>query len=414
MVLTRRSFLQQAGAAALGAGAGMVAAPWSAAADDSTARKLKVTECKTLVVNNVPPYSGMKKWLFVQLFTNEGLIGLGERPAGGMRDPKSQIELIHDTCERYVIGQSPFDIEKIWQHAYAGLHDYRHPSLYGIPALAAIEMACWDLIGKATSQPIYNLLGGKVRDRLWGYSYLDHTGILEHPELAGERAAKLLEQGITATKIDPFPPPAPAPTDFPLEDIRKGARVFRAIRDAVGDKLEIGIGTHGQFTTGSAIRVAGILEEYHPMWFEEPVPPENVEEMAQVAASTKIPIATGERLVTVYEFAALLEKRAARIIQLDVGQCGGILEGKKIAGIAEAHYANIAPHMYCGPVAAAAAVQLDTCTPNFFIQEFNTTSLHSEIFVEPIRYEEGHITPPTGPGLGVEFNEKVLKRQLAT
>lgn len=155
-----------------------------------------------------------------------------------------------------------------------------------------------------------------------------------------------------------------------------------------------------------------MLEEFSPFWFEEPVPPENVDEMARVAAHTSIPIATGERLVTKYEFAELLKKQAAQILQLDVAQCGGILEAKKIAGIAEAHYAMIAPHMACGPIAAAAAVQLDTCSPNFLIQEFNVGPLHSEIFKEPLRFENGYIIPPTGPGLGVELNEEVVAAHL--
>ena len=186
------------------------------------------------------------------------------------------------------------------------------------------------------------------------------------------------------------------------------------MRDAVGDDLEIGIGTHGQFSTAGAIRVAGILEEFDPYFFEEPVAPENVDEMARVAAHTNIPIATGERLVTKFEFAQVLEKQAAQVIQLDVGQCGGILESKKIAGMAETHYAMIAPHMYCGPVAAAAAVQLDTCCSNFLIQEYNTNDLHRDIFVEPIKFENGFIAPPTGPGLGVELDEAVVRRRLSS
>ena len=157
-----------------------------------------------------------------------------------------------------------------------------------------------------------------------------------------------------------------------------------------------------------------VFEQYHPFWFEEPVPPENVDEMARVAAHTSIPIATGERLVTKYEFAELLEKQAAQIIQLDVGQCGGILESKKIASMAEVHYAMIAPHMYVGPVAAAAAVQVDTCSPNFLIQEYNGADLHNDIFVEPVRFEHGFIEPPTTPGLGLELNEEVVQRQLVS
>lgn len=185
------------------------------------------------------------------------------------------------------------------------------------------------------------------------------------------------------------------------------------MRDAVGDELEIGIGTHGQFSTAVAIRVADILEEFDPFFFEEPVPPENVDELARVAAHTNIPIATGERLVNMFEFAEVLEKQAAQIIQLDVGQCGGLLVAKKIAGMAETHYAMIAPHMYCGPVAASAAIQLDTCSPNFLIQEFNTNDLHSDIFVEPIKFENGFIEPPTGPGLGVELDMAVVERHRA-
>lgn len=394
---------------------GLVSSAFSlpALADAAPTGKLKITGCRTILVKNIPPYVGGMHWLFVELQTNEGLVGLGERPTGWMSNLKSQVELIDYLCNRFVIGQSPFDIEKIWQHAYAGAHDYRHPSLYGTPALSAIEMACWDLVGKATGQPIYNLLGGQIHERLRAYSYLPMDDVFETPALAGERAIELVERGITCCKLDPFPSKELWPRDFSLEEIRGAARIFRVIRDAVGDKLEIGIGTHGQFTTASAIRVASLFEEFTPFFFEEPVPPENVDELARVAAHTKIPIATGERLVTKYEFAEVLQKQAAQIIQLDVGQCGGILEAKKIAGMSEAHYATIAPHMYCGPVAVAAAVQLDTCCPNFMIQEYNTTTLHSEIAKEPLRFEKGYIVPPTSPGLGIELNERVLKRQLA-
>ncbi len=374
---------------------------------------MKVTRVKTILLDNVQPYIGHRKWLFVQLTTDEGLVGLGERPTGGVTNLKSQIDLLHDLCERFVIGQSPFNVERIWQDMYTSSHDYRHPSLYSVPALSAIEMACWDLVGKATDQPVYNLLGGQYHDRLRAYAYMNTQGVWEDPELAGRRAEELVRAGNTACKLDPFRPITGPPRDYSLKTIRHVAKIFRAIRNAVGSDLEIGIGTHGQFSTSGAIRVASILEEFDPFWFEEPVPPENVDEMARVAAHTSIPIATGERLVTKFEFSQVLEKQAAQIIQLDVGQCGGILESKKIAGMAEAHYAMIAPHMYCGPVSAAAAVQLDTCSPNLLIQEFNSNSLHSEILREPIDFSNGFITPPSGPGLGIELNDEVVKRQLS-
>ena len=372
---------------------------------------MKVTHVETLLLDNIEPYRGGRKWLFLRLFTDAGIVGLGERPTGHLTNLKSQIALLHDLCERFVVGESPFDVENLWQRMYASNHDYRHPGLDSTPAISAIEMACWDIVGKAVNQPIYNLLGGKCHQRLRAYAYMPAEGIWERPEKAGEVAARLVEEGNSACKLDPFMPYYPLPRDFPLKTIRHAARIFRCIRDAVGDDLEVGIGTHGQFSTAGAIRVAKILEEFDPFWFEEPVPPENVDEMARVAAHTSIPIASGERLVTKYEFAELLEKQAAQIVQLDVGQCGGILESKKIAGMAEAHYAMIAPHMYVGPVAAAAAVQLDTCSPNFLIQEYNGNDLHAEIFVDPIEFNDGFIVPPEGPGLGVELDEKVVARQ---
>jgi len=375
-------------------------------------QKIKMTGMRIMVVDNIPPYAGQRKWLIIQIETNQGIIGLGERPTGGVSNLKPQISLLQDLFERYVLGENPFDIEKLWQKLYASVHDYRHPGLYVTPAISAIEMACWDIIGRVTGQPVYNLLGGRANDQLRAYGYFEPGGAMENPEVAGEQAIKLVEQGITCCKMDPLYKLG-GPYDFSLEKMRKVARIFEEIRKAVGDKLEIGFGGHGQFTTAGAIRFASILEPYNPYFFEEPVHPENTDEMARVASHTNIPIASGERLVTKFEFTELLQKQAAQIIQLDVGQCGGILESKKIAGITEAHYAMIAPHMYCGPIAFAAAVQLDTCSPNFLIQEYNNTDLHSDILVDPIRYENGFITPPTGPGLGVELNEKVLKRQLS-
>ena len=374
---------------------------------------MKVTGIETIVIDNIPPYRGGQQWLFIKLLTDEGLIGLGERPTGHAADLRAQIQLLETMCEEFVVGQSPFDVEKLWQRIYGTRHDYRHPSLFATPAISAIEMALWDLIGKATGQPIYNLLGGQYHDKLRAYAYMPAEGIWENPEKAGEVAAKLVEEGNTACKIDPFMPLFPLPRDIPLKDLKHAARIFRAIRDAVGDELEIGIGTHGQFSTSGAIRAAKVLEEFNPFWFEEPVPPENVDEMARVARQTSIPIATGERLVTKYEFAQVLNKQAAGIIQLDVGQCGGILESKKIAGMAEAHFAMIAPHMYVGPIAAAAAVHVDTSSPNFLIQEYNGDSLHNDIFVDPIRFHQGFITPPTAPGLGVELNEEMVARHRA-
>lgn len=374
---------------------------------------MKVTGHRTTVLENEPPYRGGTYWLFLELETDAGIVGLGEHRTGNVTDARSLqafVAVLDAYVEGFVIGEDPSRIELLYDRMYASRHDFRHPSLLAGPVLSAIEMACWDIVGKSLAQPIYNLLGGKYHDRLRAYAYMPQPegGLDAEPAAWGPIAVQLLEEGNSACKIDPFQPLFPGPRDIGLPEIEKAANIFAAIRDAVGNALEVGIGTHGQLTTYSAIRVAEMLEPYHPFWFEEPVSPENIDEMARVAAHTSIPIATGERLVTKFEFSNLLERQAAQIIQLDVGQLGGIMESKKIAAIAEAHYAVIAPHMYCGPIAAAAAVQLDTCSPNFMITEANQGPLHKTIFKEPLVVEDGHIIPPTGPGLGVELDEAVV------
>lgn len=374
---------------------------------------MKITRLETIALDNVPPYRGGRKWLFIKLHTDEGIVGLGERVTGGITDLRPCIAMLEHLAEQFVVGQSPFDIERIWQRMFAVPHDFRHPGMDRTPAMSAIEMALWDVVGKAVGQPVYNLLGGRAHDRLRAYAYMPSEGVKEDPRKAGDVARHLVEQGFTACKIDPWPL-FPLPRDIPLRELKHAAQIFRHVRDAVGDELEVGIGTHGQFSTAGAIRAAKVFEEYAPMWFEEPVPPEMPEEMARVAAQTSIPIAAGERLATKYEFAQLVEKQAAGIIQIDVGQCGGILEAKKIAAIAEAHHALIAPHMYVGPIAAAAAIQLDTCSPNFMLQEFNAGPLHAELFTNPITVEDGWITPPTAPGLGLELDEAAVKRHLSS
>ncbi|MCH2353724.1 MAG: mandelate racemase/muconate lactonizing enzyme family protein [Pseudomonadales bacterium] len=379
---------------------------------------MKVTDLKTIVVEAEKPYIGGKYFLFLELLTDEGIVGIGERIAGSsysnrLSDLKSQVNLIEEFVGQFVIGQNPLNIELIWDKMYGTHHDLRHPSLYGTPVISAIDMALWDIAGKVANQPIYNLLGGQYHEKLRAYAYMPSVDLDKYPEKAGEVAVQLLEEGNSACKIDPFMPLHPI-RDIPLAQIEHAGKIFESIRNAVGNRLEVGIGTHGQMPTYSAIRVANYLEPYHPFWFEEPVMPENIDEMARVAAHTSIPIATGERLVTKYEFAQVLKKQAAQILQLDVGQCGGITEAKKIASMAEAHYAMIAPHMYCGPVAAAAAIQIDTCSPNFLIQEANQGPLHKKIFKEPLVFENGFIVPPTGPGLGVEFDEDVLNAHLVS
>ena len=276
-------------------------------------------------------------------------------------------------------------------------------------------MACWDIIGKSANKPIYELIGGKIHQKLRSYTYLypeDKNGQLdyENPNLGVECAINYKEKGFTAIKFDPAGPySAYSGHQISLARLKHCENYCKKIRDAVGDDCDILIGTHGQMTPESAIRLAKKIEPYDPLWFEEPVPPENLEAMKRVAESTSIPVATGERLATKYEFAQVLQKQAAGILQMALGRVGGLLEAKKIAGMAEAHYALIAPHLYCGPVEGAANIHLDACSPNFLIQEGieKWDGFHAKILKKPIQWEEGYVIPPSEPGLGIELNEEV-------
>ncbi|NIO05055.1 MAG: mandelate racemase/muconate lactonizing enzyme family protein [Proteobacteria bacterium] len=377
---------------------------------------MKITDIKTFVVENPPPHYGGLYWVFIKLTADDGVEGFGEAYSVPFY-PHTVAKMIEDVGEQYVVGSDPFKIERLWRIIYSSGYT-QHPDLSMMGVLSAIEMACWDIIGKELNKPIYDLLGGQVHEKLRSYTYIyaresDKTDVYRDPELAAKRAAEYVKEGFTAVKFDPARPySAFDPRQLSLEALENAEKYVKNIREAVGIKCDLLIGTHGQMTTSGAIRLAKRLEKFDPLWFEEPVPPENVEEMARVARSTSIPVATGERLATKYEFARLLEKQAASILQMALGRVGGILEAKKIAGMAEVHYAQIAPHLYCGPIEGAANIQIDTCSPNFLIQEGIETwsGFHAEILKEPIRWEDGYIIPPTKPGLGVELNEEVAAK----
>ena len=368
------------------------------------------------MVENPPPHFGGPYWIFVKLTTDTGIEGVGEVYCMPFH-PRVVERMIEDVFQRHVLGSDPFKIERLWRIVYSSGYTQRSDlSVMGI--LSGIEMACWDIIGKELNKPVYELLGGQVHEKLRSYTYLypresDTVNVYLDPDLAAERAIHYVEQGFTAVKFDPVGPySAFDPRQLNLEALDRSEKFVKTIRDAVGSRCDMLFGTHGQMTPASAIRLARRLEKYDPLWLEEPVPPENVEEMARVARSTTIPIATGERLSSKYEFAGILQKQAAAILQPALGRSGGILEAKKIAGIAEAHFAQIAPHLYCGPIEAAANIQIDTCSPNFLIQESIETlrGFHAKILKKPIQWERGYIIPPTDPGLGVELDEEVANR----
>ncbi len=378
---------------------------------------MRITDIATFVVGNPPPSRGGRYFIFVTLTTDSGIKGVGEIYVATF-SPHLVAELAVDVADRFLVGHDPFRIETFWRRAYGSGYSLRpDPTLVGV--MSGLEMACWDIVGKETGRPVYDLLGGQVHERLRTYTYLyppdpidanaDHP-VYTDPDAAAEMAAFEVARGFTGVKFDPagkysvFDGRQPS-----LESIERTAAFCRSIREAVGTRADLLVGTHGQFTPAGAIRMARALEPYDPLWFEEPVSPDDPTQMGVVARQTTIPIASGERLTTKYEFAALLRAGGASILQLNLGRCGGVLEGKKIAALAEVHGAQIAPHLYCGPVVGAANIALATCTPNFLILESiqDWGGFHAEVVSPPIRWENGYVIPPTGPGLGVELNEAV-------
>ncbi|NJN05394.1 MAG: mandelate racemase/muconate lactonizing enzyme family protein [Rhodobacteraceae bacterium] len=380
---------------------------------------MKIADIKTWAVATPPPHKGGAYWIFVKLTTDNGICGYGE-VYGVPFAPRLVCDMVEDVAARFVIGRSPFEIETIWRLIYsAGFVQRPDVSTGGV--LSGIEIACWDIMGKALNQPVYNLLGGKVHERLRSYTYLypseapdgasakDFHGDVE---LAPKRLQHYMDMGFTAVGYDPVMPMGSFdPRQLSLADLERAEKMTREMREVAGSRCDLMIKTHGQMTTSSAIRLARRLEPYDPLWFEEPTPPCNAKEMARVASATTIPISAGERLVSKYEFVDLLQQQAAQILQPALGRVGGILEAKKIAGMAEAHYAQFAPHLFAGPLEAIANIQVSVCTPNFLILESIECfgGFFNELLTRPIRWEEGYVIVSDEPGLGYELNEAMCE-----
>lgn len=383
---------------------------------------MKLQSIETFVVANPPPSRGGRYFIFVQLKTACGIVGLGEI-YNATFSPQLVAQMAEDMFARIFDGADPHRIERLWRMAYGAGYTLR-PDVTVMGVLSGLEMACWDIVGKAAGQPVHQLLGGRVHERLRSYTYLyppgdgnvytdpDTPNVYNDPNIAAEAALACVEQGFTAVKFDPAGPYTVHGGHQPsLDDLERSELFCKRIREAVGSRADLLFGTHGQFTVSGAKRMARRLEPYDPLWFEEPVTPEMPERMAEVARSTSIPISTGERLCTKYEFARVLDTGAASILQMNLGRVGGLLEAKKIAAMAETHYAQIAPHLYCGPVVGAANIQLSASLPNFLILESiqKWDGFHSDILVNPIRWEDGYALVPDAPGLGVELNENIAR-----
>lgn len=345
-------------------------------------------------IKHYEQYFVKPRFLLLRIETDSGLYGWGEPTLEGHT---TVVAGAVDEMMRLIMGQDPRRIEHLWQKMYRAGFYRGGPILCS--AISGIEQALWDILGKSLGAPVWQLLGGRVRDKVRMYAQLSGG----RPEIVLERFRRERAKGFTAFKCGPWR--AVNIVDAPAK-IDRAVAVMAALREAAGNKVEIALDAHGRLSPAMAIQFARALEPYRPMFIEEPCLPENVDTMVTVARSTCIPIATGERLFTKWGYRQVLEKQAASVIQPDLSHTGGIFEARKIAAMAEVYYAAIAPHCPLSSVSLAACLQLAACTPNFIVQE--QKSLGEDLLVEPFKLTEGYIDVPTNPGLGIDVDMNKL------
>ncbi len=359
---------------------------------------MKITNIVTTVVGT--PW---RELTYVELETDEGLVGVGE--VRMVNKTETLIAAIQEIGNRYVIGADPFDVERIaWGVLWT---EYGRAGEVAQSALAAIDIACWDLIGQACGQPVWKLLGGRFRSVVPAYANGWYQGDRE-PEAIGELAKTVVARGYRGLKLDPF---GAASADLTTAELTRSVSIVEAVRDAVGPDVDIMIEMHGRFRSATAVRVAGALEHLAPKWLEEPVPPANVHGLRNVRLGTRLPIATGERIHGIEDAAPLLEEGLVDTLQVDVTHFGGITGLHKLAGWAAAYNVPLAPHNVCGPVSTAANVHLGVATPNFQVLEhFNDFAdtwvldlVDHPHLVDP---RTGGFPVPERPGLGVRFDRE--------
>ncbi|MDU7148952.1 MAG: galactonate dehydratase [Clostridium sp.] len=358
---------------------------------------MKITEIKV--------YTVKPRWIFIKISTDEGIEGWGEMISGTKTD--TVVAGAYELGKR-IIGRNPFEIERIWQELHRSF--FRGGPINGT-IISGIEMALWDIKGKALNVPIYELLGGAARDRIMVYSWIGG----DRPQDVAKEAIDRRDRGFKAIKMN-----ATEELHYidSFEKIQAVVDRVKSIRDAVGFDLSIGVDFHGRVHKGMAKVLAKELEPYKLMFLEEVVLPENEEAFREIANHTSTPLATGERLYSRWEFKNILKEGAIDIIQPDIALCGGILETRKIAAMAEAFDVAVAPHAPYGPIALAATLQLDVCTPNVFIQEQSLGIHYNKGFdlldfvknKEIFQYKDGYLELPTKPGLGIEIDEELVEK----
>ena len=375
---------------------------------------MKLQNLDIIVTAPPSPGWGGRYWILVKVTTDTGITGWGECYAASI-GPDAMTHVIRDVFDRHMAGENPENIELMFRRAYSSGFTQR-PDLTVMGAFSGLEIACWDILGKDRDRPVHALLGGRMNDRIRAYTYLyplphhDIAAFWTSSDMAAESATEMVLRGYTAVKFDPAGPYTMRGGHMPaMRDISQSVAFCKAIREAVGDRADLLFGTHGQFSTAGAVRLGQALEPHSPLWFEEPTPPDNIDDMARVARQVRIPVATGERLTTKAEFGAVLRAGAAEILQPALGRAGGIWEMKKVAAIAEAFNAQMAPHLYAGPVEWAANIHLAASIPNILMAETIETPFHDALIKGAIRVEEGFIRPPEAPGLGIEVDEDLAR-----
>lgn len=374
---------------------------------------MKLQDLDVIVTSPPAPGWGGRYWLLVKVTTDTGIVGWGECYASSV-GPAAMTHVIQDVFARHMAGENPENIELMFRRAYSAGFTQR-PDLTVMGAFSGLEIACWDILGKDRDRPVHALIGGRMNDRIRAYTYLypqAHHPLPDFwssPDMAAEAAVAMVNRGYTAVKFDPAGPYTIRGGHMPaMHDISLSAAFCKAIRDAIGDQADLLFGTHGQFSTAGAIRLGQAIAPYNPLWYEEPIPPDTPAELSRIAQCVPVPIAVGERLTTKTEFTTALQN-GAEILQPALGRSGGIWETKKIAAIAEVYNAQIAPHLYAGPIEWAANIQLAAAIPNILMAETIETPFHAALIKASITVDNGYIPVPTAPGLGIEVDEDLAR-----
>lgn len=359
---------------------------------------MRIADVRTLVLG-----TAWRNLTFVVVRTDEGLEGVGEVRMVNHTD--ALVGYLKEAVPRHVLGTDPFETESLVFRMVRD--DYARAGEIAMSAVAVLEMACWDIVGKALEQPVYRLLGGAVRDRIRMYANGWYK-VNRTPDDFHAAARAVVARGYRGLKLDPF---GGAWGELDPPELRFAVRLVEAVRDAVGPDVDLFVEMHGRFTPAVAIRIARELERFDPGWIEEPVPPHNLKLLAKVARQVRVPVATGERIHHRHELRELFELQAADVVQPDLTMCGGIAETRKIASWADSYSVLVAPHNVGGPVSTAALLHVAACTPNFKVLEyFNDFDERYVTEAAPGTPEliDGYFPLPQTPGLGVTLDENVI------